>query len=589
MNQAPGQASLGASDPYQQLPLAGSSSLPPGSSKIYKSSDHSHGSSLRDNSCSSSSRHDATSTNNNSSSSSSKPLLSLSILPVHLQHQLLTHASQQLDQRTCYGIIPRVNRLWDQLSPTTLSSLSLTFTSATSPRYFTCWLLKHPQAPLQHLSLDFKYVDLSADVSRNLVQTISKSAATRQLSSLHLSNLPLDSTHTSSLPFLTALTALHLPSCDLNADALEPLLDLKQLKSLDLAFNPLRSIAELLPDLAKALQQLEVMDMSGLGLPGRTVALFRNFPSLRKVVVPLAALPMNMPLLLGPSPLPCASIVFMWDVVPQQDTVACIQRGQGLLESVVLNGFRGPQLAELFSALGRVTTLRHLCLMCGELRPAVPALLTLTQLTSLHIDQCRAPAEDLAEVLAALPGLRRLAMRPYADLGGDSSSASYAVPALPHLTALTLVQGDESLQQSMEVFGPLHRFPELRELKLHSAPTLENVRGHIQPLTDLECLTLNMLAESALAEVLVPLRKLKQLQLQGLAFLAGSQEAREQLPAEALAFTCLTQLQSLELSLGYTENCNFKTKVWQSACMYTAALILFVLLTELLGKHCGCR
>ena len=559
MNQFLDEATLGAGNPCHQLHQAGNSNSPPGSSKVHKSSSGSREKDLRD-----------------TMSSSSEPPPSLSILPFHLQHQLLTHASQQLDQRTCYGIIPRVNRLWDQLSPTTLSSLSLTFTSATSPRYFTRWLLSHPQAPLQHLSLDFKYVDLSGEVSENLIKTISKSAATRQLSSLRLSNLSLSSTHTSSLRSLTTLTALHLRSCDLDAAALEPLLDLKQLKSLDLAFNPLRPVAELLPDLAKALQQLKVLDLSGISLPCRPLAALRRFPSLMKVALPVAAFSLTVPLLRGLLPLPFVNVTFMSNGVGQQDRLACVQQGQRLLESVDLNNLQSAELAELISASGGVGTLRHLGVSHVNIQPAVPALMTLTQLTSLHLTNCVvAETETVGEVLAALPGLRELSLNLPHKASEVLSPARNAGLALPHLTALTLFEREYDFPHSTGVLGPLHRFPELRKLKVHGTPFLDNsgmVMEHVQPLTNLECLVLATLPEAALAEALVPLTKLKELRLQSLAMWAESQKAREQLPADALAFTRLTQLKCLVLSLGRTENCKFQTKVRQRPHMYTGPL-----------------
>ena len=212
--------------------------------------------------CSSSST-SSIATISSSSSSSSDPPTSLA----HLPNQLLLHAWQQLDQRTCYGIIPRVNRLWDQLSPTTLTSLSLTFTSATSPHYFTRWLLNHPQAPLQHLSLDFKYLQVSPHTTRELVQAICTSAATSQLSSLHLSDLrTLSSSHTSAISSLASLSSLRIAHCDVVTEVLGPLQNLMYLKTLDISHNRLWGLAQMLPFLSSAMQQLEVLDIAGSGL-----------------------------------------------------------------------------------------------------------------------------------------------------------------------------------------------------------------------------------------------------------------------------------------------------------------------------------
>jgi hypothetical protein len=321
---------------------------------------------------------------------------------------------------------------------------------------------------------------------------------------------------------------------------------------------------QLLPDLVTALQQLEVLDLTNIIIHPRDVPLLQSLPRLRKLHLPLPVSSETLPLLQGSSPLPVSSLTFFPCSVQQQQILACIQQARGVLQGVTMHSLRTPELLALVSALSGVGGLRELMLFTINLRPAVPALSALTQLSSLHIYDCAATADGLAQVLGALSGLRELFIDQRSEPSEILPGALAAVPELPHLTSLLL--GAEEEEALHGALGALQRFSGLRRLELSGAPSLRNIREHIHLLTGLERLTLNMLPHHALAEAQVPLGKLRWLHLQEIALNTASLESRQLLPVEALAFTCLKQLKVLELSLSYSENCTFKEKVRTSCC-----------------------
>ena len=98
-------------------------------------------------------------------------------------------------------------------------------------------------------------------------------AATSQLSSLDLNQLPFNVINTSSLPSPTSLTTLRLTCCNLLcAMDLQPLLRLTtRVKALEMsaaAFTePPAGIGRVLPDLAKALHPLEVLETQDMPPP----------------------------------------------------------------------------------------------------------------------------------------------------------------------------------------------------------------------------------------------------------------------------------------------------------------------------------
>jgi hypothetical protein len=503
------------------------------------------------------------------SSSSDETPSYISLFPPHLQHQLLLQAWQQLDHHTRYGIVPRVNRQWHQLSSETLTSLTLTLSSGTSPRSFAFWLQNHPHTPLQHLSLDVEYLDVSEAVISSLLQAICNPAASfsQKLRSLHLANLPLNTTQTSLMTSLTALTSLRLRGCNLlQAATLQPLLALTQLKTLDLTQNPFELRGGLLRDLSSALQQLEVLELMGSNILEWELPLLQNFPRLKKVAVPIGAT-RGDPFLQGCSPLRCSNIAFDdRAALDQQQIAAYVQEARGVLQRVTASHLRTPELLTLVTSLGAAgDALRNLHLVFVDLEPALPALLSLTQLTCFSLVGCRQTREHLSQLLGALSGLRELSL----DQGlehrgvGPAYPSESAIPELAQLTSLGLISRTEAELQG--ALGALQSFPKLSKCTLSGSPSLQVLREHMDLLTNLECLDLDMVPERALAEALVPLQKLRRLQLRSKYLLGGTTVAmearRQQLPVEALAFTCLTQLKVLDVSLGYPENCTFKEKV----------------------------
>jgi Leucine-rich repeat (LRR) protein len=467
---------------------------------------------------------------------------------------------QQLDQRSRLGVVSCVNRQWHQLSPTSLSSLSIIFTSPTSARQLTRWLHTHPQALLEHLSLNFKYMQISRLTARDLVEAICTSAATSQLASLHVTDASLlltsDNSALPSLASLTSLTSLCLSSCGLCPNQLVPLTKLTRLKVLDVSHNNLRFLAEVLPFLGKGLQQLEVLNLSGSDVKVSELNLLQSFSKLQRVDCTVDIMSQYLAGVLHDIPEPLLPLTSVSLSIQLDSVKAYIQEAREHLEYVTLHGFRSPEDAAVIRALADVSHLRQLSLYSIDLNGLVGAsVAALTQLKSLQFKSCVADVGMLQHIVSSLPGLTELelhltkflALGPVLGCGSDKQGSS-TLPELTSLTIWDLLSGASCAARALPL---LKRLPKLRTLTFHGLEGVVGAMHHLSALTSLVELTLGALPTAELVEALVPLSNLVALRLVGMGCYMLSDTLKLQLPVVGLHFTKLKQLQLLELPLDF--------------------------------------
>jgi hypothetical protein len=380
-------------------------------------------------------------------------------LPSAMRDSFLQQAFKLLDQHHQCGVVPLVCRLWQQLVPSTCSSLQVKVMDRLACKGATSWLEKH-NPPLESLELKIERSIYMPDEARKLLQVV--------YSKVSLRNLKIDAVFykekkeeesalcSLALSSLTNLTSLEVQTYDLGKTTLASLLLLTQLRCLSFDDEEFYKVKALLQRVSSSLLQLTTLELrvkTSITEPQDLLPL-TALHNLEDLQLPYLGVEAKGIAMLNQLPITSIKVVVAGDG-GVQDVCSWLQECGGKINTLhLVEGYYTPlPLPELELLMSHLRTwapqLRSLSVDEMTLIRYSTGLASLTQLTRLAVYDLRFDDAALHR-LSALTGLRELEMglNEVTGAGGSFECLASGLQQLTRLDVLSLAPADDAAEEA---------------------------------------------------------------------------------------------------------------------------------------------